>query len=311
MIIDISKYNLEIIEALHRKDELIGEHYKKDKAVEVLGRAIVDKYREFGFRLGDTTYINVNNNGLMPIISRPIKPYETIVELKKDGLIKIKNIISTYDFDFDESGKIEPIILLPNDTEIILKIEATKKLFNKFPVDQQTTENKQKSLFKLPKGAKWEDIEIKFRNKYDIEILVQKKSYGMFSNNNLGFCKTKTKDKRPDKQWEFLQKLSGCISNQSEATTKHFSEALNTSKDNCFKIKQNLSKKLQKIFGISDEPFYNYKDRKFYLPRFALKPEALLRGDGEVWKLASGFDEEIGASQDEEDTSDYLDKYLN
>jgi len=58
------------------------------------------------------------------------------------------------------------------------------------------------------------------------------------------------------------------------------------------KIKEKLSNKLQEIFEIDDDPFYDYKNKGYYQTKFILKPESLLRGSGEVWKQSSGFNEE-------------------
>lgn len=63
-------------------------------------------------------------------------------------------------------------------------------------------------FFKLPPDTTWPDVEIKFKNRFDVEIFLSKKFLKSCSYQELGFFKSRTKDKSPDKQWDFLRGLA-------------------------------------------------------------------------------------------------------
>ena len=164
-----------------------------------------------------------------------------------------------------------------------------KYLIKELSSEKQKGEEVKPSI-KLPANTLWEDIKIRFKNQYDIEIYVKGKFLEKTSNDKMGLCKAE--DKKPDRRWEFLQKLSTfSISKSVKPTVEDIAYSLKVKKDNCMKIKEKLSKKLQENFGIYEDAFYSYKDRGFYQTRFELKPEPELRGNGEVYRQASGYND--------------------
>jgi len=159
----------------------------------------------------------------------------------------------------------------------------------------EKTNNNALIPFKLPPNTIWEDIELDFENEYDVDIYIKGKFFKKSNNEKMGFFKSGTKDKKPDIQWHFLFLLSVVKEmNEREATKDKMSLSLGKrfnkkiSGNNCEQIKSKLSKKLQEDFGMSDEPFYPYKDHGYYKPKFKLKPIPTLRGSGEPYMTKGG-----------------------
>lgn len=194
-------------------------------------------------------------------------------------------------------------ILQPKFDEIFkaLKSEFTRKLE---PIlTSQKSKNKKIIPFdNIPEGTGWENIEIKFKTRDDVEIKINETFLRNSNNEEMGFFKSGTKDKLLDKQWKFLQHLSTYVNSPSiQPTIDTVAGALKINKDNCMKIKGKLSKGLKEIFGIKDEPFRDYEETKYYKTKFKLTPETLLRSDGEV-RLSSGrYNENIEYLKEEED----------
>jgi hypothetical protein len=144
-----------------------------------------------------------------------------------------------------------------------------------------------KPVVNLPKDAAWDYVEIKFRNESEVEVRYKGKFNGSFSHIDLRFQDNKTKDKRPNKQWQFLYQLSiiqqGIIDKHGKkqmiaADNDTMRKVLKTTKNGCEQIKLNLSKQLQEDFGLSAlDPFYEYTRKNSYETRFKLTPEPMLR----------------------------------
>lgn len=150
----------------------------------------------------------------------------------------------------------------------------------------------------LAKSTKWEDIEMKFKNEFEVEIFIKGKFYKDTNYEELGFYRSGTKDKHPDVQWHFLTILSVCQEQaKTQATIDNMASSLErylnkkVSREMCEQIKSKLSKKLQEKFGIDEEPFCPYKEHGFYQPRFKLKPVPSLRGDGEPFITKTPYDD--------------------
>lgn len=139
------------------------------------------------------------------------------------------------------------------------------------------------SIVPMPVGATWDHIGVNFTDPHTLRISYKGKLVGAYDYALLGFARKNTKDRLPDKQWGFLLQLAILTEMKgAKPTTRHLSKSLVIKTDACEKSKQNLSKKLQAAFGISDDPFKKYDSIEGYRTKFTLKPEPLLRGDGEV-----------------------------
>lgn len=168
-----------------------------------------------------------------------------------------------------------------------------KKIMDKVENKSKTTDAlfKKISVVELPKDAKWEYLEIKFENKFDISIYYRDKFIKRCNNEDLGLVRKNTKDQKHDKQWEFLEQLAiiGNNSNLATATTETLTKALETTELNLAKIKENLSKKLKNAFGINENPFLKYDAEYGYRLKFKLKPEPLLRDNKDPWSSGGHY----------------------
>lgn len=191
---------------------------------------------------------------------------------------------------------------------------------NRFPSHYATTLSKplntsevaaKKLSHKLPAGSKWQDVEIKFESKYDIQIYIKKKLFKKTNYEELGFSKSGTKEKDPDIQWDFLRSLSAVQHiKPEEATVEKMAEMLGKlvgkkiTKEACAQAKSKLSKKLQETLGINDDPFFDYGASGYYQTKFKLEPEPELRGDGEVFTTKTRYDDKKEYREEDADSAD-------
>jgi len=134
-------------------------------------------------------------------------------------------------------------------------------------------------LIKLPPGTEWEDLTLKFMNKFDIEIEANEFHYKT-NNEEMGFIKKNSKDKKPNVAWQFL------LQSSVDKGKYDFSEIQkNTPKyEKCRKQKELTSKLLKECFGIKNDPFREDAKVTTYELRFKLEPDPELRGTGEFYK---------------------------
>lgn len=200
----------------------------------------------------------------------------------------------------------------PRPQQIPTADEIAERVFDKI---KDRMNDKPKSLklltsnpvIELPKEASWEDIEIKFINKFDVQVYYKGDFIKKFNYEELGFARKNTKDKLPDKQWEFLKQLALIYSNNTmQPTTENFKLELKMSKAVCMKNKEKLSDKLKGVFGIKDKPFYDYDSDKGYKAKFNLQPEPILRGTGEVYRTGAEYIDNFDDDQDEKAEDDYM-----
>lgn len=179
-----------------------------------------------------------------------------------------------------EEGKKEWKKKILGITEIVEeKPEAEGSLEGLKPITQEKGKLKNKFIL-LPATAAWEDIEIRFKNIYDIEIMYKEQLIKESNYEKMELYDKKTKGKKPNKQWGFLTTLStnnGKFELGKIFTTKE--------KDKYKQYKKDLSKTLQTLFDISENPFDEEKGT--YQTRFKIKPMPSLRGDGEIWDVTT------------------------
>ncbi|KJJ85541.1 hypothetical protein OMAG_000586 [Candidatus Omnitrophus magneticus] len=144
-----------------------------------------------------------------------------------------------------------------------------------------------KPVLKLPANAKWEDITIKFIDGHNVDIKLKNKTIRS-DYKEMGF--EDSKSRRPNKQWEMLQRLAenhGEISWEKFASGKsadirktdqdfgyEFDEDSSTPQNKGFSIikapdklkktKQLLAQTLKAFFHIDEDPFWPYEEVKSY-----------------------------------------------
>lgn len=121
----------------------------------------------------------------------------------------------------------------------------------------------------VPKGTKWEQITMKFLNGH--EVLIKTKDVTISSDYEaLGFADTKSRLRLPNLQWDFLVGLSRV---RGELTWKNNHVLRPNLQNSAVKRKQLLADTLKIAFGISEDPFYDYKKEKAYKIKMVLIPE--------------------------------------
>lgn len=119
----------------------------------------------------------------------------------------------------------------------------------------------------LPDEIRWEDIEIKFKNDEGFYVYVNNKKHCESDYKKLGCFRSGTKEKKPDKQWEFLKKLAMLDGESPEDISLEVKR----------QIKSKLSKRLKQYFDLKTEPFYPYSQTNSYKLKFKIQPERNLR----------------------------------
>ncbi|OFZ53857.1 MAG: hypothetical protein A3D92_04425 [Bacteroidetes bacterium RIFCSPHIGHO2_02_FULL_44_7] len=137
----------------------------------------------------------------------------------------------------------------------------------------------------VPAGANWNEIEIRFTSEaHSILVFHNDRKIDEYTHDEIGFSKKNTGNRGPNRPWGLLLQLSLYVGNKESrpATIEEIASNLNINRSACQKVKQELSQRLQTVFGIHDDPFYPYREVGGYKAKFALKPEPLLAGDGEL-----------------------------
>lgn len=132
---------------------------------------------------------------------------------------------------------------------------------------------------KLPKGKSWDNITLKFRNDYDIEIWIDGEFFKSTNNREMGMYKGNVKKEKDDRdeQWKFLQLLStggGAFDLNGIGNIKE--------KERMKQQKKKLKEALGSFFELRSDPFFDFEDKNMYKTRFALEPVSELRRDGEI-----------------------------
>ncbi len=163
----------------------------------------------------------------------------------------------------------------------------------KVMVQVKKPKNKKDVLFmepkvKLPADAKWSDITITFKNSQDVEVQYKDNKMGIFSHEKLGFARENTEMNQPNKLWLLLEMIAMTEEYEGDKkvvlTKEHLKNAFKCKSENVIeKQKSSLSMSLRLATGIQEEPFEKYTPEQGYRPKFRLRPEPVLRGDGELY----------------------------
>ena len=142
-----------------------------------------------------------------------------------------------------------------------------------------------KPVLNLPANAKWEDITIKFVDGHNVDIKCKNKT-SRSDYKEMGF--EDSKSRRPNKQWELLQRLaenngeiswekfaagkSSCLRKTEQDFGYEFDEdepqnkgfSIIKAPDKLKKTKQLLARTLKAFFKIDEDPFFPYDEVKAY-----------------------------------------------
>lgn len=170
----------------------------------------------------------------------------------------------------------------------LVEVELPKKMATKI----KKPKTKKEVLFSQPKidvpdGAKWSDMTIAFKNSQDVEVRFKDTRLGIFSHEQLGFARGNTEMNSPNKLWLLLEMLAMAEEFESDQkivlTNDHLKDVFKCKKVNVIeKQKSSLSMSLRQAFGIHEDPFEKYTNEQGYRPKFKLRPEPVLRGNGEL-----------------------------
>jgi len=241
---------------------------------------------------------------------------DRLIEIEKERIRMEKFVIN-----FIEQSKIFYVsrtehLIVPSrthekhyDDKINLDDQTIKKiadiLFEKLEEKKENSISKEnlhsRNRLTFPDEKHWDALRLEFVNEFDVEIYSGKTFIKKVSHEDIGFVKKNTKDKKYDRSWDFLYKLSAFQGRENECApnTKEMSRVLSVSDSTLHKIKSNLCMSLKEIFpNIEGEPFFNYEEYRYYKTRFKLEPMPLLRGDGNARLLASGYSEEPPGDQE-------------
>ena len=167
----------------------------------------------------------------------------------------------------------------PSTEEIADAVAKKMKLAGK-----TARQNRTEKLIPIPNGARWEDIRLDLKDNRSIDVFYKNELMGNYDYEDIGLARKNTSRKIPDRQSEFLEKLSiaSMFDGAFKATVRSISLEMKISEAMCHQIKKSLAEKLKTAFKLSSNPFLPYDPAEGYRSRFELRPISLLRGDGEL-----------------------------
>jgi len=221
---------------------------------------------------------------------------ETVLGMERDGIVKIRDIIEQIPkklavITSDTFWKYPTIIqirLLPSfwmyynvvykkynqtqSSQIPQEREQKKDLIqnHKEPQKKDLQEN---TLFPTPENTNWDDITIKFKNKFNVTVVIKGKEYES-TYEKMGFADRRIR--KPEEKakangsWNFLYLLS------TLEGVFPIDKLTGKDKGRNKKLKQSLSEVLTKVLfpNVKGDPFYDYNDReKIYKIKIKLIPE--------------------------------------
>jgi len=242
--------------------DIIGSSHKQKELI----KNSIDTKRKKLERNDNIIMVGSQNYGDYQVNIQFLK---TIKALEKDDLIEINSICvrtkkSFREMVFDSEMKeyfdirIDLSITEKFKKEYDKNIIKKKEMINHKLPEKTKKHEKPKFSHKLPTNTKWEDITIRFKNDYDVDVRIGKNNYS-YNYETLGFAdnrikKSEERTKAKD-SWDLLQLLAigngklplNCLSKKE--------------KEKKLKQKQSLKKTLKDIFSdIEGDPFFKHND---------------------------------------------------
>lgn len=146
---------------------------------------------------------------------------------------------------------------------------------------------------RFPEAVQWEKVTLRVKdNLQEVDILYEDKLIKTADFEWLGFYQG-TKEKKPDRQWQFLMLLATAYSSDfKQAIPKTIAASINSrgsgrvSVDTVHKRKERLADALKIIFQTQDDPF---PEQNYYQPAFKLLPPPEFRK--EPWAIGGPIKE--------------------
>lgn len=116
--------------------------------------------------------------------------------------------------------------------------------------------------YKLPKGATWESLYIKFLDGYVVKVEYPGMKTKKFDFKDMGFLNGKTM--RPNLKWVLLQAIAG---NEGALTNASWDKKFGRN------VKYELNEQLKRFFGMDTPPIPHYTKKHGYRPLFTIKSD--------------------------------------
>ncbi len=167
--------------------------------------------------------------------------------------------------------------------------------------NKKTAKDHDGKTIPIPDQGLWENVRLDLQDNRSITIFYNTERIGTFDYEDLELTRKSQGRVIPDRQAHFLQKLAFAFvsGGKFKPTVESMAQELHISNVDCYQVKSILTKKLKKTFGLTANPFYPYDRTEGYSPRFKLRPQPLLRGDGKVHASGGKFFEETFESDEE------------
>lgn len=183
------------------------------------------------------------------------KQIERIQKLLAPSLEQINNLKK----QMEEKRESEnPILFYQRPIEYDI-LDELKKLNQKN--NQPKNENPRLS-YKLPDGASWERLVIKFFDGHTVKVTYDNLKTQTFNYKDMGFIDRKTNN--PDTKWKFLIAIA---ENGGSLTNLKYDKRFNRN------VKYLVNKRLKEFFGMNEDPIFCYTKKIGYKPLFTILPE--------------------------------------
>lgn len=142
-------------------------------------------------------------------------------------------------------------------------------------------------IIALPENARWESVTVSFESPQEITVHFKNDFIGRFGYEELGFYRKSTTLKRPNMAWGLFLILAVSMKGRN-STIEHLLRGGRFKKEvSIHTTRTALSKQLKEAFGISEDPFYSYKEEGCYKTKFKLVPLPEMRHDELVMQSGS------------------------
>jgi len=177
-----------------------------------------------------------------------------------------KDVVMRHEFHYTGGGSIEIELNIREffrlRDELLAYYRDVTHSTAETPTDHGSTAGPS-NAFRSIEGLRWQEIQIRFLDGDNVRITA-KETTATVGYKEMGF--EDSRNHNPNTQWALLKILA---QNECEISWEDAS-----ARDNIKKQKQLLSEKLQAYFGIEEDPFHPYKERKAYRIKITLLPES-------------------------------------
>ena len=121
------------------------------------------------------------------------------------------------------------------------------------------------SPFRDMDGLRWQEVKIQFVDEETVEVSARHVAV-KFTYKEMGLEDGRTRNpSKPDQEWKLLKWLAD---NHGQLSWDDTSGVFSVKKR-----KEHLAKKLRSFFGLSEDPFYPYRESRSYRTKLTLQPE--------------------------------------